>query len=131
MPEAVEPFLPGVTGPWARIGAVMGTGGPTRTSTRGSSSRVAAPDPQAPPGVGSAFRSREGGSDRCSRGRGGHLGEKGVDRIRRGAVTAPHSIPLAEQASAYLSSELFTARVVPGLTPLFKADPDIRVYTVA
>ena len=27
MPEAVEPFLPGVTGPWARIGAVMGMGG--------------------------------------------------------------------------------------------------------
>ena len=25
----------------------------------------------------------------------------------------------------------FITRVVPGLTPLFKVDPDIRVYTVA
>ena len=53
--------------------------------------------PRAPPGIGSVFRSREGGSDRCSRERGGHLGEKGADRIRRGAVPAPHSIPLADR----------------------------------
>ena len=53
--------------------------------------------PRASPGIGSVFRSREEGSDRCSRERGGHLGEKGADRIRRGAVPAAHSIPLVDR----------------------------------
>ncbi len=51
--------------------------------------------------------------------------------VRDEDVQVLHGFETAEQASAYLSSELFTAKVVPGLTPLFKADPDIRVYTVA
>ena len=51
--------------------------------------------------------------------------------VRDEDVQVLHGFETAEQASAYLSSELFTATVVPGLTPLFKADPDIRVYTVA
>ena len=51
--------------------------------------------------------------------------------VRDEDVQVLHGFETAEQASAYLSSELFTTKVVPGLTPLFKADPDIRVYTVA
>ena len=51
--------------------------------------------------------------------------------VRDEDVQVLHGFETAEQASAYLSSKLFTAKVVPGLTPLFKTDPDIRVYTVA
>ena len=51
--------------------------------------------------------------------------------VRDEDVQVLHGFETAEQASAYLSSELFTTEVVSGLTPLFKADPDIRVYTVA
>ena len=51
--------------------------------------------------------------------------------VRDEDVQVLHGFETAEQANAYLSSELFTTKVVPGLTPLFKADPDIRVYTVA
>ncbi|WP_249375460.1 MULTISPECIES: hypothetical protein [unclassified Actinomyces] len=51
--------------------------------------------------------------------------------VRDEDVQVLHGFETAEQASAYLSSELFTTEVVPGLTPLFKADPDIRVYSVA
>lgn len=51
--------------------------------------------------------------------------------VRDDDVQVLHGFETAEQASAYLSSELFTTKVVPGLTPLFKAEPDIRVYTVA
>lgn len=51
--------------------------------------------------------------------------------VRDEDVQVLHGFETLEQANAYLTSELFTTRVVPGLTPLFKADPDIRVYTVA
>ena len=51
--------------------------------------------------------------------------------VRDEDVQVLHGFETPEQANAYLSSELFTTKVVPGLTPLFKADPDIRVYTVA
>lgn len=51
--------------------------------------------------------------------------------VRDEDVQVLHGFETAEQASAYLTSELFTTKVVPGLTPLFKAEPDIRVYTVA
>ncbi|MDU0349688.1 hypothetical protein [Actinomyces sp. MRS3W] len=51
--------------------------------------------------------------------------------VRDEDVQVLHGFETAEQAQAYLSSELFTTKVVPGLKPLFKADPDIRVYSVA
>ena len=51
--------------------------------------------------------------------------------VRDEDVQVLHGFETVEQAGAYLTSELFTAKVVPGLTPLFKADPDIRVYAVA
>ena len=51
--------------------------------------------------------------------------------VRDEDVQVLHGFETPEQANAYLSSELFTTKVVPGLTPLFKAEPDIRVYTVA
>lgn len=51
--------------------------------------------------------------------------------VRDEDVQVLHGFETLEQANAYLTSELFTTKVVPGLTPLFKADPDIRVYTVA
>ena len=53
------------------------------------------------------------------------------ERAHIADVQVLHGFETPEQANAYLSSELFTTKVVPGLTPLFKADPDIRVYTVA
>ena len=51
--------------------------------------------------------------------------------VRDEDVQVLHGFETVEQAGAYLTSELFTAKVVPGLTPLLKADPDIRVYAVA
>ncbi|WP_267474136.1 hypothetical protein [Xanthomonas vesicatoria] len=37
----------------------------------------------------------------------------------------------SENANAYLQSELFTADVVGGLTPLLDVAPDMRVYQPA
>ena len=51
--------------------------------------------------------------------------------VRDEDVQVLHGFETVEQAGAYLTSELVTAKVVPGLTPLFKADPAIRVYAVA
>ena len=51
--------------------------------------------------------------------------------VRDEDVQVLHGFETPEQANAYLSSELFTTKVVPGLTPLFKADPDIRFRAVA
>jgi hypothetical protein len=42
-----------------------------------------------------------------------------------------HGFTTADEAKAYLSSDLFTNDVVAGLSPLFKADPEIRIYQVA
>ena len=36
-----------------------------------------------------------------------------------------------EHAAAYLNSELFNADVVKGLKPLWSAEPDVKIYTVA
>jgi hypothetical protein len=50
--------------------------------------------------------------------------------IRDEDVQVLHGFDSAENATAYLSSELFTKDVVTGLKPLLKADPDVRIYSV-
>ena len=51
--------------------------------------------------------------------------------IRDEDVQVLHGFDTAENAAAYLNSELFTADVVKGLKPLWSAEPDVRIYTVA
>ncbi len=51
--------------------------------------------------------------------------------VRDDDVQVLHGFDTAEQAQAYLSSELFTKDVVGELGPLLKADPEVRVYTTA
>lgn len=51
--------------------------------------------------------------------------------VRDEDVQVLHGFETAEQAQAYLSTELFTNDVAAGLSPLWSADPDIRIYTVA
>jgi len=51
--------------------------------------------------------------------------------VRNEDVQVLHGFDTAENANAYLQSELFTADVVGGLKPLLDAAADIRVYTVA
>lgn len=51
--------------------------------------------------------------------------------IRDEDVQVLHGFTSAEAAEAYLSTDLFTRDVVGGLTPLLKADPDIRIYETA
>jgi hypothetical protein len=48
--------------------------------------------------------------------------------VRDEDVQVLHGFATAEDASAYLSSDLFTANVVRELGPLLASDPDIRVY---
>ncbi|KAF7964171.1 hypothetical protein AWV80_41110 [Cupriavidus sp. UYMU48A] len=51
--------------------------------------------------------------------------------IRDEDVQVMHGFDTAENANAYLQSELFTADVVGGLKPLLEAAPDVRIYQVA
>lgn len=51
--------------------------------------------------------------------------------VRGDDVQVLHGFDTAEQANAYLKSELFTADVVGALKPLLDAAPDVRVYQVA
>lgn len=46
-------------------------------------------------------------------------------------VQVLHGFDTVENATSYLTSELFTNDVVAGLSPLLKADPEIRIYQVA
>lgn len=48
--------------------------------------------------------------------------------VRDEDVQVLHGFDTVEHARAYLSSELFTRDVVGGLSPLLKADPEVRVY---
>lgn len=51
--------------------------------------------------------------------------------VRAEDVQVLHGFDTRENAEAYLQSQLFTADVVGGLTPLLDAAPDVRVYQVA
>lgn len=51
--------------------------------------------------------------------------------IRDEDVQVLHGFDTAEHAQAYLSTELFTQHVLPGLSPLFNGEPDVRVYETA
>lgn len=51
--------------------------------------------------------------------------------IRNEDVQVLHGFDSVEHAQAYLSSELFQKDVFVGLQPLWDADPDVRIYTVA
>ena len=46
-------------------------------------------------------------------------------------VQVLHGFDTVEHAAAYLNSELFNADVVKGLKPLWSAEPDVKIYTVA
>ena len=46
-------------------------------------------------------------------------------------VQVLHGFDSAENAQAYLSSAMFQNDVFVGLKPLWSADPDVRIYTVA
>lgn len=51
--------------------------------------------------------------------------------VRDEDVQVLHGFDSQENAAAYLQTELFTADVVGGLTPLLDAEPDVRIYQVA
>ncbi|MGF7073043.1 hypothetical protein [Mucilaginibacter sp. 3215] len=51
--------------------------------------------------------------------------------IRDQDVQVLHGFNSAEDAGAYLSSELFNNDVVVGLKPFLKDNPDVRIYSVA
>ncbi len=51
--------------------------------------------------------------------------------VRDEDVQVLHDFDTKEHAEAYLSSEMFTKHVAPGLSPFFQADPEIRIFTVA
>ena len=51
--------------------------------------------------------------------------------VRDEDVQVLHGFDTVETATSYLTSELFTNDVVAGLSPLLKADPEIRIYQVA
>ncbi|MFD0252123.1 MULTISPECIES: hypothetical protein [Streptomyces] len=48
--------------------------------------------------------------------------------VRDEDVQVLHGFRSVADAKTYLTSELFTRDVVGGLSPLLKADPDVRVY---
>ncbi|MBP1909219.1 MAG: hypothetical protein PWQ63_255 [Methanolobus sp.] len=50
--------------------------------------------------------------------------------VRDEDVQVLHGFDSAENARAYLDSELFIEDVVVGLQPLLKADPDVKIYSV-
>ncbi|MBO3697726.1 hypothetical protein [Roseivirga sp. E12] len=51
--------------------------------------------------------------------------------VRDEDVQVIHGFDNAENANAYLSSDLFVKDVVEGLKPYLKVNPDVRVYSVA
>ncbi|HLQ79476.1 MAG TPA: hypothetical protein VK122_00140 [Brachybacterium sp.] len=51
--------------------------------------------------------------------------------VRDEDVQVLHGFDNVANAQAYLSTELFTRDVVGGLSPLLKADPEVRVYETA
>lgn len=51
--------------------------------------------------------------------------------IRDEDVQVLHGFDSAEHAQAYLSSELFQNDLLTGLKPLWDADPEVKIYTVA
>lgn len=51
--------------------------------------------------------------------------------VRDEDVQVLHGFDTAANAQAYLSTDLFTKDVVGGLSPLLKADPEIRIYETA
>lgn len=51
--------------------------------------------------------------------------------IRDEDVQVLHGFYSAEDAKAYLSTELFNNNVVTALKPFLKEKPDVRIYTVA
>jgi hypothetical protein len=46
-------------------------------------------------------------------------------------VQVLHGFATTEHAQAYLASALFNDDVVTDLAPLLKAEPEVRIYTVA
>lgn len=51
--------------------------------------------------------------------------------VRDEDVQVLHGFDSVEHAAAYLNTELFNKDVVTNLQPLWSADPDVRIYTVA
>lgn len=51
--------------------------------------------------------------------------------VRDEDVQVLHGFDSAEHAAAYLTSELFQKDVFACLQPLWSADPDVKVYTIA
>ncbi len=51
--------------------------------------------------------------------------------IREEDVQVLHGFDNADHAKAYLNSEMFQKDVFVGLQPLWSADPDVKIYTVA
>ncbi|MDO5378836.1 MAG: hypothetical protein Q4G52_10935 [Clostridia bacterium] len=51
--------------------------------------------------------------------------------LRDEDVQVLHGFDSAEHAQAYLSSAMFQNDVFVGLKPLWSADPEVRIYTVA
>lgn len=51
--------------------------------------------------------------------------------IREEDVQVLHGFDSVENAKAYLDSEMFKNDVFVGLKPLWSADPDVKIYTVA
>ncbi|HHV09653.1 MAG TPA: hypothetical protein GXX75_05155 [Clostridiales bacterium] len=51
--------------------------------------------------------------------------------IRDEDVQVLHGFDSAKNAEAYLSSEMFQKDVFVGLKPLWSADPDVKIYSVA
>ena len=51
--------------------------------------------------------------------------------IRDEDVQVLHGFDSAEHTKAYLSSAMFQNDVFVGLKPLWNADPDVKIYTVA
>ncbi|MEU5948075.1 hypothetical protein ABZ793_21300 [Micromonospora sp. NPDC047465] len=51
--------------------------------------------------------------------------------VRAEDVQVLHGFETTAAAQAYLSSDLFTKDVVAGLSPLLKAEPEIRIYETA
>ncbi|GKX65220.1 hypothetical protein [Inconstantimicrobium mannanitabidum] len=51
--------------------------------------------------------------------------------IRDEDVQVLHGFDSVEHAQAYLSSQMFKNDVFVGLKPLWSADPDVKIYSVA
>ncbi len=51
--------------------------------------------------------------------------------VRNEDVQVLHGFDSVENAAAYLSSDMFKNDVFVGLQPLWNADPEVRIYTVA